>query len=192
MKTRDKVIELRKKGKTYNEISEELNISKSTIGYHCKRWNLNEIGLGNKKLDNKLIDEIKKYYKTHTKKETAIKFDISESTVWRYTSNKSVKLTDEEIRKNRINSVIEWRRRVKIKLVDYKGGECEKCGYKKCISSLEFHHLDPNEKDFSISGKSISFERLKKEVDKCILVCRNCHGEIHHEIEEEKRRNRKK
>jgi hypothetical protein len=44
---------------------------------------------------------------------------------------------------------------------------------------LEFHHLDPNEKDFSIGGKSWSLERLKKEVDKCILICANCHRELH-------------
>ena len=45
---------------------------------------------------------------------------------------------------------------------------------------MEFHHLDPNEKDFTISGKSWAFERLKKEVDKCILVCNRCHTEIHY------------
>jgi predicted HNH restriction endonuclease len=37
------------------------------------------------------------------------------------------------------------------------------------------------EKDFSISGKTLSFEKMKKEVDKCILVCSNCHSEIHSE-----------
>lgn len=78
-------------------------------------------------------------------------------------------------------NVISKRRRLKEKLVEYKGGKCEICGYNKCIDALEFHHKDPNEKDFSISGKSVSLERLKKEVDKCILVCANCHREIHSE-----------
>jgi len=68
---------------------------------------------------------------------------------------------------------------VKIKLISYKGNKCQLCGYNRCISSLHFHHKNPNEKNFSISGKSLSFEKLKKEVDKCILVCSNCHGEIH-------------
>ena len=67
-------------------------------------------------------------------------------------------------------------------LVNYKGGKCERCGYDKCVQALQFHHLNPDEKDFAISGKSYSFERLKKEVDKCIMVCANCHIEIHEEL----------
>ena len=55
----------------------------------------------------------------------------------------------------------------------------------RSIDALEFHHKDPNEKDFTISGKSWSFERLKNEVDKCILVCSNCHCEIHEKIDNE-------
>ena len=85
--------------------------------------------------------------------------------------------------------VIRWRNRVKTKLVEYKGGKCQCCGYNRCIRALEFHHLDPSQKDFTISGKSKSFETLKKEADKCILVCSNCHKEIHagiRKIEDEK------
>ena len=73
----------------------------------------------------------------------------------------------------------EYRRRIKEQLVNYKGGRCVKCGYNKCLAALEFHHCDPKQKDFSISGGTRSFETLKKEVDKCILVCSNCHKEIH-------------
>ena len=76
-------------------------------------------------------------------------------------------------------AVIRWRNRVKTKLVEYKGGKCQCCGYNRCIRALEFHHLDPSQKDFTISGKSKSFETLKNEADKCILVCSNCHKEIH-------------
>ena len=67
----------------------------------------------------------------------------------------------------------------KIKCVEYKGGKCEICGYDKNYSALEFHHLDPNEKDFTISKKNSSWENIKKELDKCILICANCHREIH-------------
>lgn len=72
-------------------------------------------------------------------------------------------------------------RNLKQECIDYKGGCCEECGYDKYNGALEFHHLDPNEKDFSISSlKSYSFtDKLKKELDKCILVCSNCHREIH-------------
>ncbi len=75
------------------------------------------------------------------------------------------------------------RRREKLKLlaVEYKGGECEVCGYKKCVNALEFHHIDPNEKEFGVgeNGYTRSIEAIKKELDKCILVCSNCHREIH-------------
>lgn len=69
----------------------------------------------------------------------------------------------------------------KRKVVEYKGGKCSMCGYNKCIASLDFHHIDPATKDSRWKVmKSWSFEKVKDELDKCILVCRNCHGEIHH------------
>lgn len=57
------------------------------------------------------------------------------------------------------------------------------CEYNRCYSALEFHHKDPSEKDFTISKHpNWKFERLKPELDKCILVCSNCHREIHEGI----------
>lgn len=65
--------------------------------------------------------------------------------------------------------------------VNLKGGKCQICGYNKCNSCLAFHHIDPSQKEFEldINGMQLAIERVKKEVDKCILVCHNCHGEIH-------------
>ena len=65
--------------------------------------------------------------------------------------------------------------------IEYKGGKCENCGYNRCIEALEFHHLDPEQKDFQFSGNGHckSWTRVKAELDKCILVCSNCHREIH-------------
>ncbi len=75
------------------------------------------------------------------------------------------------------------RRRDKIKqmALEYKGNKCSICSYDRCTQALEFHHLDPNEKEFAIGykGETRSWERTKKELDKCILVCSNCHREIH-------------
>ena len=62
------------------------------------------------------------------------------------------------------------------------GGKCEKCGYNKNIAALEFHHRNPEEKDFQIDMRHFSNNNLKKlrdELDKCILVCANCHRELH-------------
>lgn len=79
-------------------------------------------------------------------------------------------------------SVTESRQKLKQKLVEYKGGSCEICGYNKTVWALDFHHLDPNKKDFGIDSKIAGLEKMKVEVDKCILVCANCHREIHANI----------
>lgn len=70
---------------------------------------------------------------------------------------------------------------IKEKAVEYKGGKCELCGYDKCIDALEFHHKNPDEKDFQISrdGYSNKWETVVKELDKCMLLCANCHRELH-------------
>ena len=86
-------------------------------------------------------------------------------------------------------AVMNWRNRTKLRLIEYKGGKCQKCGYDKPIPSVyEFHHRDPDQKDFGIGGKSWSYERLKKEVDKCDLYCRNCHAEVHDALIQESRK----
>lgn len=69
--------------------------------------------------------------------------------------------------------------------VDYKGGQCSKCGYNTCIGALEFHHRNPEKKDFKISDKLKGNKNKKdmlKELDKCDLLCSNCHREIHWDL----------
>lgn len=81
-------------------------------------------------------------------------------------------------------NVSKRRRELKQKMVNLKGGKCQRCGYDKCLQSLEFHHIDPTQKDLQISSYGIlEFSKLQRELDKCILVCSNCHREIHKEIE---------
>lgn len=60
------------------------------------------------------------------------------------------------------------------------GGKCSVCGYDKCSDALQFHHIDPSEKEFALSSRRQSnLDVLRKEMEKCILVCANCHAEIH-------------
>lgn len=89
--------------------------------------------------------------------------------------------------------IAERRRELKLEAIQYKGGVCARCGYDKCPAAMIFHHLVPGEKDFGISGGGNirSFENIKPELDKCELLCGNCHAEIHYEedkIEREKKR----
>jgi hypothetical protein len=70
----------------------------------------------------------------------------------------------------------------KLKLIEYKGGGCERCGYNKNVAALDFHHRDEKEKLFKIDLRNISnrsIEGLVSEVDKCDLLCANCHREEH-------------
>jgi hypothetical protein len=70
--------------------------------------------------------------------------------------------------------------KLKEEAINYKGGKCISCNYNDYQGALEFHHLDPNEKEFSISTtKHLTLEKIKVELDKCILLCANCHREIH-------------
>lgn len=75
------------------------------------------------------------------------------------------------------------KRREKIKqmAINYKGNKCCICGYDKCNSALEFHHINSEEKEFGIAsnGYTRSWEQIQEELNKCILVCANCHREIH-------------
>jgi hypothetical protein len=83
-----------------------------------------------------------------------------------------------------VSSVLKRRKNLKEMAVNYKGGICTRCGYNKCIDALEFHHTDPSQKDFAISssGYTRGWNVIKSELDKCIMVCSNCHKEIHHEL----------
>jgi len=67
----------------------------------------------------------------------------------------------------------------KREMLTYKGGSCQLCNYAICARAMDFHHKDPTQKDFGICGMNKSWEEIKTELDKCILVCKNCHGEIH-------------
>ena len=70
------------------------------------------------------------------------------------------------------------RYKIKKKAVEYKGGCCKKCNWTGDISGFDFHHLNPNEKDFEINGKNIAgmkWEIVKLELDKCDLLCALCH-----------------
>ena len=68
----------------------------------------------------------------------------------------------------------------KLKLIQMFGGKCQKCGYDKNYAALEFHHLDPNEKEFQWPKLRLrKWETIIKELKKCVLLCANCHREEH-------------
>jgi transposase len=80
----------------------------------------------------------------------------------------------------RAEAVVRRRRKIKRILVEEAGGRCRICGYDRCVSALEFHHLVPAEKSFSLSHRGVarSIEKARAEASKCLLLCANCHAEV--------------
>ena len=72
--------------------------------------------------------------------------------------------------------------RKKQQAVDYLGSKCSQCGYSKCLQALDFHHIDPKTKEANPSYIVMrwAWHRVKRELDKCIVLCRNCHAEVHY------------
>ena len=85
----------------------------------------------------------------------------------------------------RSNAVTKWRKSTKNKIVEAMGGECVCCGYNKCIESLQLHHVNPSEKEKAISywlRNPHAWDKIVKEIRKCVLLCANCHSEIHYGV----------
>lgn len=95
-------------------------------------------------------------------------------------------------RKQRIKRSI-LRRQLKEDCIKLMGGKCMVCGYNSHLEAMDFHHINPEKKEYGISqimNKAITNKTLltflKKEIEKCILLCSNCHSELHAKLEKEK------
>ena len=77
------------------------------------------------------------------------------------------------------------------RFIDYlnnkrQGVKCEKCGYDKGFWGLAFHHRDPSQKEFSLDrNRGKNKDDLYKELDKCDVLCHNCHAEVHYDMRQE-------
>lgn len=164
-------------GKSLNTISKETGKSLSTIRY----WS-NKYGIKSKfkTFSEKGKKDYGKFRYCPRCKQDCPTDDFYSRRGKKHSSVYCKKCTNEQS--------VERIRGLKEKMVEYKGGECNRCGYNKYIGALEFHHINPSEKDFTPSTlKSYVFnDKVKNELDKCILVCSNCHREIHHELRMEK------
>ena len=160
-------------GWSFKNLAVKFNTSKSNISFHINKWGISRYKPV--ELTENLQESIQKDFDSGETIENIVKkYHISRYRLSFIRKTESEKLTNYELLKQR-------RYRVKEELVNYKGGKCCICGYNKYIGALEFHHLDSSIKDFGIAQNSSyrNIDALKKEVDKCILVCANCHREIH-------------
>lgn len=91
------------------------------------------------------------------------------------------KRTYADRREYMIHAVAKRRKKIRQMALNYLGGKCMICGYHRCSAALDFHHVDETTKSFGLSQNGItrSWKRTQQELKKCILVCANCHREIH-------------
>lgn len=157
---KEKLIEYINQGLSTWKIAELCTMSQANVRYWLKKFNLKTKVVINKENNMKkcpkcgVTKTIDQFYKS-TKSSSYCKECIKES--------------------NKVN-----RKNVKLQAIKYLGGSCSKCGYNKCSAALDFHHLDPNKKDKDYSNFKGNFsEKLKEELDKCVLLCANCHREEH-------------
>ncbi len=78
-------------------------------------------------------------------------------------------------------AVVDFRRRLKVRAVDYMGGRCFDCERTGPPGLFDFHHIDAKDKGFGIGQDGIPrrWERVVAELEKCVMLCANCHREVH-------------
>lgn len=133
------------------------------------------------KISEERIKELNIYYDAGNSIAKCVKkFGIAKTTISKYVNVRPRTELQKKQRENSKNcSVKQWLKNVKVKLLNHRGGKCVLCGYNKYVGSLTFHHINPSEKSFTISGKTKAYKTLLEESEKCVVLCANCHGEVH-------------
>lgn len=161
------------KGYTITAISKELNFSRKAISKSLRKYGLRTNNMEKliycKCCGKKLINNQRFYCSKNCK----IKWFGLQS---------NQKPNDNKVDSNLSYSADRGRRK-KFSILKERGMKCEKCGYNKNLAALCFHHINENEKSFNLGSRefaSMSMETLRNEIDKCQILCHNCHMELHY------------
>ena len=158
------IIDLAYSGLTIRAIAEHIGCSPTNVRHHLKKNGISTLGLRREK------EKAEKH---------CPRCDTTKALDQFYTRRSSEPST--YCKACSVGEAMDRQARFKQACVDYKGGVCLTCGYHECLAALEFHHLDPTQKDFAISrGRGYAFTaKVKDELDKCVLLCCRCHREVH-------------
>jgi IS30 family transposase len=161
---REQVVALVERGLTTRQIARECAVSESTIQYWLGRYGLRTV-----RARQAAPSEWPKPRRTSR---SCIKHGLTGFILEKRGYYRCARCRSEQ--------VAQRRRKVKEILVREAGGRCVLCGYDRHVGALQFHHLDPHEKSFSISeaGVTRSLARARIEAAKCALVCANCHAMV--------------
>ena len=156
-------------GLSGNQIGKLLGITGTGVRFHLKKYGLQS---------NFQSFKDKDCYRTETHKQCPKCSEIKELKDFDKRANGDIQSYCRECFNDNRYTLLKQHKRT---LVEEFGGCCSICGYNKNYSALEFHHLESKEKDFHLgSAKTTNIDKLRKEVEKCILVCSNCHKELHY------------
>lgn len=156
-------------GLSITKIGKQLGYSYTYIHRKAEKYGLKS---------NYISFQEQKRFRTDTHKQCAKCSEVKELELFGKRKNGSPKSYCNKCSNKIINDPIKENKRI---LIEEFGGCCSKCGYDKNASALEFHHIESEHKDFHFGGGSLrNLDKIRKELEKCILVCANCHREIHH------------
>lgn len=155
---------LASRGATLAEIAQAVDRSVATVRHGLKRWDISRADVRKRAFDPTTAPRLtERQCPSHGR----TSFVLDGRGTYR-------------CKRCRQERVAGWRRRVKRILVEEAGGCCSACGYARCLAALQFHHLDPEAKLFTVSGNGVtrSLARVRLEAAKCVLLCANCHAEV--------------
>lgn len=177
---KSEILKLHNLGYSYTQIEKELNCSRGTISYHLSRFITEQKEIKRENKTN-LIEKIKLNLPQNREEFDNLYLNKLTAREVQFFYSSFYKKPEMGTKKNNVPKgyYSDKRYRIKKELVEYKGGSCELCGYNKSLRALQFHHTNPKEKDFNFGGITTVNESVKNELDKCILVCANCHSELH-------------
>jgi hypothetical protein len=152
-------------GLTVRQLAVELDRSPTTVRYWLKKYGIELKHPGPKRIHGEAGDDrrrIKSTCRTHGLTEFALRSDGYYRCL-----------------QCSVDAVQRWRRNTRRRLIEEFGGVCAICGFDQPVS-LEFHHLDRKKKEFGFAARGItrSYESLRREARKCVLLCSNCHAQV--------------
>lgn len=155
------------KGLTLNEMAKSVSRDISTVRYWLRRYGLKATGGARRRETREAKQRGLRHIERRCSRHGRTRFVLENRGSYR-------------CMKCRRSDVSAWRRRAKQRLVEEAGGKCQVCGYDRYLGALQFHHLDPSKKSFSLSrrGCTRAFAELQAEAAKCVLLCANCHAEV--------------
>jgi Homeodomain-like domain len=156
----DRLAPLVERGATTREVARECGVSYSTARYWLARH-----GLSTRRRRERVHGPLQRRIERHCATHGTTTFVLEGRGYYRCC-------------KCRMERVAERRRKVKRILVEEAGGACSLCGFDEHPAALQFHHLDPTQKEFQVSLRGVTrgIEALREEARKCVLLCSNCHA----------------